>query len=569
MLRCMAVDHRIGGLLVLADHPGLLHTMARWLARTMSVGNEEPPTLLAGSWVGEDDLWLQVRLVNGRFRTVPGLLVESGVPPIVLVPELARAGLTIARAAVTLIGADVATVERHGYSAVWQPRARWLAATDRYTAAGLSPHLLDRFPLRIRVDIAEALLGGDLGEWAGLPEPVQVRIAAGTTLPEVTTEALHEVTGMVHSGMRRCLALARMARALALLDGARGTTAEHVRRAADLLGLHKPGAPTASTRATGAVARPMESTSEEWAGEMPTAADVVADADPATAVESVRTTEALHPEEAPDALPEAMSLRSPWAGVSRARQLRGQKTGIDRTRSPLDLALVPTLLEAAKFRGVRPFSSNLIVRPEDWRRYRRGWSPHRVLVMVLDHTCSRGWDWTLAVAPYLQWAYVERAAVCVIDLGHEGAASELRAERFRALSVRDPRVLRSLRRRPGLATPLASGIELAAEELLRLVHRGRASVDRAWLVVASDGRGNIPLQASARDRVDGAVGRQGVDDALTAAATVRPIAGVRAVVIAPYLASYTSLPFDLADALGGLVASMGTADGRVQTLGPQ
>jgi magnesium chelatase subunit D len=566
----MAVDHRIGGLLVFGDHMGLLHAMARWLAHTMSTDSEEPSTFVAGSWLGEDDLWVRARLVDGRFRTVPGLLVETGVPPIVLVPELSRAGLAVARAAVSLIGADVATAERHGYSAAWHPRARWLAATDRYTAAGLSPHLLDRFPLRIHADITEAVInGGDLGGWAGLPEPVPVRIAADATLPEVTPEALHEVTEIADAGMRRNLALARMARALALLDGAAEATAQYVQRAADLLGLRDSDTPAVSMPSTDVMFHPIEGTSEMRADETPAAANLAAvtDADPPAAVESADITEGLYPEEAPDALPEAMSLRNPWTGMSRARQLRGQKTGVERTRSPIDLALVPTLLEAAKFQGVRPFSDSLTVRPEDWRRYRRGWSPHQVLIMVLDHTCRRGWDWTPAFAPYLQWAYVRRAAICVIDLGHDGAVSELRAERYRAPSIRDPRVLRSLRRRPGRATPLASGIELAGEELLRLVRRGRATVDRAWLVVATDGRGNIPLEASARDRVDGSVGRQGVEDSLTAAATVRPIVGVRAVVVAPDSAPYASLPFDLADALGGVVASVGTTDGPMQTSG--
>lgn len=567
VLRCMAVDHRIGGLLLFTNDPDLPHAAARWLARTMSADGEDPPLFVAGSWFGEDDLWIQARLVAGSFQIVPGPLVESGRPPVVLVPELARAGLAIARAAVTLIGADIATAECHGYSAAWRPRARWLAATDRYTAAGLSPHLLDRFPVRIHADSAETPgAGGGLGEWAGLPEPEPLRAAPGTLLPVVTMKALGEVTGIAGPGVRRNLALARMARAIALLDGAAQTTGGHVRRAADLLGMRNQDAPAVPVRPAGDAPAPTAAIPEATSAD-PAAAGLVAvtGADPPMAVEPATATEELYPEEGPDALPEATSLRSPWAGMSRARQRLGQKTGVERTRSPVDLALVPTLLEAAKSRHLRPAGSGLIVRPEDWRRYRRGWVPHRVLVMVLDHTCRRGWDWTPAVAPYLQWAYVQRAAVCVVDLGHDGAVSELRAERYRAASVRDPRVLRSLHRQPGRATPLASGIELAAEELLSLVHRGRATVGRAWLVVVTDGRGNIPREASARNRLDGSVGRQGVEDSLTAARAVRPIAGVGVVVAAPPgVAPYASLPFDLADALGGVVASVGSADSHAQ-----
>jgi magnesium chelatase subunit D len=393
-----------------------------------------------------------------------------------------------------------------------------------------------------------------------------VPIAAGAAFPEVTEAALHEVTRIAGAGIRRGLALARVARALALLNGAATTTTHDVRHAADLLGLG-PDAAAGPVGPAGNVTDPAEAGSGEVDGDSPAAASTVTGAGPASAVASAGAAGGLYPEEAPDALPEAMSLRNPWAGMSRARQLRGQKTGVERTRSLTDLALVPTVLEAAKFQAWRPHSGGLIIRPEDWRRYRRGWSPHQVLIMVLDHTCRRGWDWTPALTPYLQWAYVHRAAVCVIDVGHKEAGSELRAERYRALSVRDPRVLRSLRRQPGRATPLASGIELAVEETLRLVRRGRATVDRAWLVVATDGRGNIPLEASARDRVDGPVGRRGVEDSLTAAAAIRSIAGVRAVVVAPGVPPYVSLPFDLADALGGIVASAGPADGPLHALG--
>jgi magnesium chelatase subunit D len=228
---------------------------------------------------------------------------------------------------------------------------------------------------------------------------------------------------------------------------------------------------------------------------------------------------------------------------------------VERTRSTADIALVPTLLEAAKFHALRPAGNGVTIQREDWRRYRRGCTPNRLLVLVLDHTCRRGWDWIPALSAYLQWAYVQRAAVCVVDLGHADTAEPLHAERYLAASVRDPRVMRSLSRGAGRATPLASGIELAGRELLRLTRRGRAKVDRAWLVVATDGRGNVPLEASARGRVDGPTGRRGVDDALSAAAVVRTIAAVRAVVLTPRLSTYANLPFDLADALGGVVAS--------------
>jgi magnesium chelatase subunit D len=539
LLSCLALDHRIGGLLLLDAAPGLLPAMARSLAYAMRADGVQPAVVTAGSWLGEDELWLRPRFVDDGLRMTPGILVEADAAPVVVVPDLARAGVVVARAAVTLLGADTATVERHGWSAAWQPRARWIAATDPSSAAGLSPHLLDRFPLRIDAAGVE-------------PQEFAVTVASPAGRPRFTDGALDQVLRTVAGGNRLSLALARTASALAVLDGAAETIASHVNQAAQLLGFAAPGV---QEDPHGGVARQLgEPTVQGIATQIETVA--VSAADPPVAVEQPAVVANLYPEAAPGALPEPGSLRNPWAGVSLRKQVRGARTGTERTRSQFDLAMVPTLLQAAKCRRARPPVDGLLIRPEDWRRYRRGWTPQKLLVLVLDHTCHRDFDWLPALTPYLQWAYAERAAVSVIDLGHEAAANELRAEHYQAAGIRDPKVLRSLHHRPGRATPLASGLDLAVQELLRRLRRGRAHTDRAWLVVATDGRGNIPLEASARGRVQVPVGRQGIDDALSAGTRARSIAGLRTVVLAPQTAPYAALPFDLADALGGVVVSL-------------
>jgi magnesium chelatase subunit D len=536
LLGCLAVDHRIGGLLMLGAAPGLLPAMARGLATAMTGSGPSPAIVTAGSWLGDDDLWLRPRFLGGEFQLAPGLLVEGDVPPVVVVPDLARAGVTVARAAVTLLDAGVATAERHGWSAVWQPRARWIAATDRGSAAGLSPHLLDRFPLRIDAAGVE-------------PQDFAVVTPPGHGRPALDDDVLEEVLRIVGGGNRLRLALARTARALAVLDGAGVTAVDHVRRAAGLLGLLRPAPPAGGVPPSPDEPR-FETLPETTPPDEPPA---VSAADEPVALGQPADEPELYPESRPDALPERASLRSPWTGISRRQQLRGPRTGSERTRSRFDLAMLPTLLEAAKHRRMRPAADHLIIRPEDWRRYRRGWTPHRLLVLVLDHTCHRDWDWIPALQPYLQWAYTERAAVSVVDLGHEAAANELRAEHYRAPSVRDPRVLRSLRHRPGRATPLAAGLNLAVQELLRRLRRSRAHADRAWLVVVTDGRGNVPLDASLRGAIEGPVGRRGVEDAVATATSAKSVAGLRTVVVAPRISPYAALPFDLADALGGVV----------------
>ncbi|MEU8007912.1 hypothetical protein AB0B66_42715 [Catellatospora sp. NPDC049111] len=566
LLRCMAVDHRIGGLLVLTDRPEVMQILAGWLARTMSASDGTAPRIVvAGSWLSEDDLWSRVRLEDGQLRTTPGLLADVPVPPIVVVPDLAHAGLGVLRAAATLVGSDAVSVERHGHSYSWRPRARWLAAAHPLSAGSHSHHLLDRFPLRITIpaDWLPAHEAGPRG-WAGMPEPRPLLLGDDLRFPPVGADLLDELAGASTGGMRRILAVARTARALAILEGTAEVAMDHLQQALAILGLNGVDRPAAPGPTAVAPSGPVESAHADEIA--PSDVDTVDVADAPTPMAMGALDTAEYPEEAPDALPEATSLRSPWTGVGRARRLRGQSTGVERARSSIDLALVPTFMEAAKFRGLRPSTAGLAVQREDWRRYRRGWNPHRLLVLILDHTCHHGWDWIPAVAPYLQWAYIQRAAVCVVDLGHADAANPLCAERYLASSVRDPRVLRSLRRPPGRATPLASGIELAAQELLRLTRRGRINVDRAWLVVATDGRGNVPLDASARGHVEGSAGRRGVDDALTAAAAVKAMTSVRSVVISPTLATYANLPFELADALGGMVAA--ATDRTPELFGP-
>src|ERR1700683_2184844 len=70
-------------------------------------------------------------------------------PRVPIIPALARASLPATQAVVILAGADTAVVDRHGQHVKWEPRTRWLAACKRADLGRLSPHLLDRFPVRI------------------------------------------------------------------------------------------------------------------------------------------------------------------------------------------------------------------------------------------------------------------------------------------------------------------------------------------------------------------------------------------------------------------------------------
>ena len=283
-------------------------------------------------------------------------------------------------------------------------------------------------------------------------------------------------------------------------------------------------------------------------------------AEPSTPADAVAPIEVayldpLRPEDAPDALPQPHSLRWAVTGVPATRRAIGTIIGHEPSADLHDLALIPTLIHAL----LRTWSSGLpritartrpTVRRQDLRRYQRKHGPHCALVLVLDHTALRSWDCSPGLAPHLQWAYHQAATVSMVEFGHDDSPDELRPERYQAASVADPRIARSLRRSPGVASPLAAGVELAVHELRRHMHRGWASVRSARLVVVTDGRGNVPLEVSAERRLTGRVAREGIEDALAAARTIAGLHRVETTVVAPVDEQYPDLTADLAFALG-------------------
>jgi len=143
----------------------------------------------------------------------------------------------------------------------------------------------------------------------------------------------------------------------------------------------------------------------------------------------------------------------------------------------------------------------------------------------------------------------------VVEFGYLGSADELRATAYRTGSVLDGRISRSLSRAPGRATPLAHALDLSVQELRRHLRQAEVVAENSWLIVVSDGRGNVPLEASQRSRVSELVAREGVTSALLAARALRSLHHVHKVVLAPPgLTHYKELPFELADVMGGIVA---------------
>lgn len=608
-LACLAVDHRLGGVLLIDLPPGLLPFLGRRLGAMLADNPDAAEVVSLGASQGDEDLWWVSQPVSteGRFQfeMASGPLVDApgGPPRTVIIPDLARASLAVTRAAVTVIGADATVADRHGQHVSWQPRTRWLAACARSDLSRLSPHLLDRFCVRVDASglpyakwdheaILAALDSGDGGtdrDEAAVPRfpppPATGLWWAMPRLPHMTSEAIETVlatvdaiTAAAPTGARRDLALARMARALAMLGASDVVRGAHVRDAAAIMGLTPADL---SDAADSPLQNPSfsaaddDSASEADDAGVPQPTSTAVDAvDQGTVAGRESTAPALldpampgdllqhgpYPEDGPEAIAEYASLRETWQLRHRHRAAHGHVTGTEPTRRLSDMAVVPTAFEAAKFQALRRgrgpgMRSGLIIFGSDLRRYRYLPRPDTAIVLVLDHTCRREWDFGPPLAPYLRWAYVRRAVISVVEFGHRGSADELRATAYRTASVLDRRIAMSLDRASGRATPLAHALDMAVQEMRRHLRQTEVVADNSWLIVVSDGRGNVPLRASQRGLISGLVTREGVTDALRAARAMRALPSVHKVVLAPpKLTHYAQLPFDLADAMGGIVA---------------
>lgn len=590
VLGCLASDSGLGGALLFDLDPVLLGPLAFWMQSRMPSAKPRPIANLS-ALRSVDELWCRTSFEDGTFTVNPGLVVEEGriAPPILLIPDLMRLRPTAARVAVSLIGATAAVAEVADHSLQWRPRGRWLAAVDRSAARRLSPHLLDRFTLR--ADASELNAALMPGSWlAAQTGAGEMTVALGRALaeaspgeipsrltdlalPPISAAAATRVISQVPPGLaRRDLAVARVARVLAAWEEAPEVDARHVDRATELLGHRRPGQPGAQPAARpprtapppGRRASPDDVPVPDSAQNRTAQPGLVVPAEPARPAGEPLASEPdatplLYPE---DSLTSAAELDASRISRMRprpgGRRFKGHVVGSLPGGDASDLAMLATVLEAAKFQGIRrknqPWNRRrrrFRIIPSDLRRPRYLTDPGDALVLVLDHSCWRGWNRAAALAPYLRRAAEQDSSVSVIEFGFDGARSEFTAERYRAPSLHDPKVVVSLSRSPGRASPLAHALDLALSDLRRRVRR-TVSPQQCLLVVATDGRGNIPLDASLLGQAPrGPTGRTGITDAERVAERIAALPGVEIVVIMPDLGAYRELPFNLADGLGG------------------
>lgn len=602
LLACAALDPGLRSILCFDHDPETLLEMAATLTEAVEIveGRAVERFVLSSS-SDEDGLWTRitwgVRDGAPELRLIPGPLApreDGSTSSVVVIPDLARLSLPAARACVMLIGADVAYLERHGRSAQWRPHNCWIAACPSEQVGAVSPHLLDRFAIRVaepershrdaRVNAMIAAAAGS--RLRALPRPprpfegVDVEKALATR-PRLTSDARERLlppgVGSPH-GMRRQIAVARVAVAEARLVGHERVEVEDVDRAIGLLQLDAPSAsqaapaepelaidlgPASKQQAEPPVASAAQQQTGTSEAPPPSAGDgeSVLAADTESALEPLKPaigSADVYPEDDAPVKRDAEPLRFPQRQRGGTTVPSGVVVGVEPAAELRDIAVLPSIVEALKLQPARlrldpRAPGRLLLAPGDLRSYVRAPAPETMLALLLDYTCRGDWDWTGALMPFLRWAYIHRATISIAKVGAREAASELRAERIRARSLLDPGVAASLNCAPGRATPLAHGLELMLHALVHELHHGTGAVQEAWLVVVSDGRGNVPLAASVAGTAPPAAGRCGIDDALAVANRIAALDRLRVAVIDPEPAHCSDLPHALARALGATV----------------
>ncbi len=156
-LACAALNPGLRSILIF-DAPDLaLQQLADILAQMLAIatGQVVESHLLSAS-AQDDDLWGGLLLPALKKDSPPATKPifklfsqerNASKIQLITVPDLAKLDLAAARACVMLVGADVAHLERNGQRERWQPQQWWVAGCS--SVGAVSPHLLDRFALRL------------------------------------------------------------------------------------------------------------------------------------------------------------------------------------------------------------------------------------------------------------------------------------------------------------------------------------------------------------------------------------------------------------------------------------
>jgi magnesium chelatase subunit D len=612
-IACLVLQPSLRSLLILdASFTALEQVAQQMLEIANAAGQTLRPVLLRSA--EDDDLWGERILPGATDELETHLQIFS--PPhdtnetlLLIIPDLSALSLAAARASIMLMGATVAHLERHGQQSVWSPHYYWLASCRTEEIGAVSPHLLDRFALRLswhsaknhslshqeRLQILQNHLQADYLEntpFLRLEERQSVAQAThARSLVEISDAACDQLLayfGDTTHHQRRELALARCSLALAQLAGETQLQATHITEAAELMGLQKteptqtpeplpdaqeqiqPGessdkhrsSPSTTKPQTPSLPPPPEVASHPIDVHVPEQSEL-------QPLEYIATAPDPYPEDTQPILREPGFLKLPYRHFTGLRSDRGPIIGIEPSTTLRDLAIVSTLMRALLFQAFRPKQpgTKIVLDWTDLRKYRRAALPERHLLLLLDYTCLPLAQRQHALVPYLSQAYRERAGITIIKVGSASngphTKSALRAYSISARNILVPAISEAIDIASGSATPLAHGMELALQIMQRVLQHGRSTVQHMTFVVLSDGRGNVPLKASHKNILTLPITREGFEDALKVAQEIGQVRSVSSIVLSPTLRYYKDLPQRLANALNAQFISLTEEEGKV------
>lgn len=606
LLTVAAIESSLQGLLVFdATEKDLLKFADRWM-QILTIAYQSPTQVLTlNSATTEENLWGHFGIsANNRQSSQiiwqPSKLVQHDRNPLlVVIPDLTRLSLSAMRACVSLLDSEWASLQRDGIDYTWQPRFWCIAGCQSERLGEVSPHLLDRFALRCKspnfkyfegLSPLERFERYDRASESNIENLSQTvlqlaersrEIIANRIMATMTDEAIARViayfTKKVPMGMRRMFALARLARGLARLENEEVVSISIVDRAAKILGLSQnlslpiqpviePIKPIPSKPKRAKVDPKVDSQEpDDVSGKEQTQTFVQPDVEknfPAATVESEpETLDNPYLEDDSPAMRELEPLKIPIASARSPRSGFGHPIGTQPAATLEDISLFGTVFEAAKFQNYRrnlPQFKNELPHFRIWlsdlRSYRRVPVPQYQLICAIDFTCLQDREWENALIPHLRdWAYVNRASISIIRIGAKGAKEPLRSQLVTARNLLAPEVFQALEAEAGAATPLAHGLDLAARTARAALQHGRNQMVRVRLVVLSDGRGNIPLQASLDGVLNHRVSYEGIEDALKAAKVLGEIPRLEIVLLDPQPMFYPDKVAELAEAMGAVV----------------
>jgi magnesium chelatase subunit D len=583
---------------------GLEQIAQQMVTLAAATGQQLQPQVIRAA--NDDDLWGEHLLPDHQGTLQRQTQVFSPprhaqATPLLLIPDLSTLNLAAARTCIMLLDSPVAHLERHGQQAAWTPHYYWLAGCRQEDVGSVSPHLLDRFALRLSWQATGPLEFSHQERVAALHSSLQQsqpqhmppldltimqHIKQALTKPhsiEVSPDLCEQITTYFSDApihQRRELALARCSVALAQLAGDTRLQEEHIEQAAELMGLtgqHLPAEPDlpapaveseppepVKNRETSSNAAPQTHSTIQQTASSHTIEAEMPEPSEQKAIEYVRPADVPYPEDTQPVSHEAASLQLPQQYFIGTRSDRGSIIGVEPTTMLRDLAIVNTLMRALLFQPSRRTSDSkrIVLRWTDLRKYRRAVEPERLLLLLLDYTCLDLARRQQALIPYLSQAYIDRASITIVQVGadKELAKSGLRAALVSARTILVPAISEAIDAPTGRATPLAHGLELALQVMQRSLQHGRSTVQQVTFVVLSDGRGNVPLNASHSNTITPPIARAGVEDALKVAREIAQVKQVSRVVLAPPVRYYQELPMRLASALNTQLVALEEED---------